>query len=543
MAGQGLAAAVDACHRHDWQQAYDLASAAGDDDPAWLDVRGEAAWWLGRLDECIAAREGAYQRYLQEGNGRDAGRCAVSLYETHCLRARPAMGSGWLSRARHCLEADPECQEYGALLLREAERAHGAGELDRAGELAQQAMRLARRVASADLEAEALQTFGRVLISQGSTALGMAHLDEAMLFAVEGRLGPYSTGKVYCSLIGACEELGDLRRAAEWTDATLRWAEQHPFAIFPGICRVHRAVALEWRGEYAEAVREAERACVELLGSHLPNAAAAHAEVGDIKRRLGDLDGAEAAFARAADLAGAVFPALALLRLAQGRVAEALGINTAAVAGATWNRPARARLLADRAQIMVATGDLPGAAAAVTELEALAAALGSPPLIAETLTAQARLQLAHGEAAAARTSIAGALARWEELGVPYQVATALTIQGRALDELGERESAAHSFAAAEQRFSQLGIRTVLSRRTEAGRAGRPKLPAGLTEREAEVLRHVAAGLTNNQIAAALHLSPKTVSRHLSSIFTKAGVTSRSGATAFAFASRLVAPPS
>ena len=92
----------------------------------------------------------------------------------------------------------------------------------------------------------------------------MAHLDEAMLFAVEGRLGPFATGKVYCSLIAACEELGDFDRAAEWTDATLRWAQQHPFAIFPGICRLHRAIVLKRRGVLGAAEEEAARACEEL---------------------------------------------------------------------------------------------------------------------------------------------------------------------------------------------------------------------------------------------------------------------------------------
>ena len=139
---------------------------------------------------------------------------------------------------------------------------------------------------SPDLEAEALQTKGRVLIDLGDTKEGLGHLDEAMLFAVEGRLGPYSTGKVYCSLISACEEVGDLERAAEWTEATMQWAAQHPLAIFPGICRVHRAALLKRRGDLAEAEREAERACTELQHSHVGNTAAAYAEMGDIRRRL-----------------------------------------------------------------------------------------------------------------------------------------------------------------------------------------------------------------------------------------------------------------
>lgn len=60
------------------------------------------------------------------------------------------------------------------------------------------------------------------------------------------------------------------------------------------------------------------------------------------------------------------------------------------------------------------------------------------------------------------------------------------------------------------------------------------MPAGLTAREAEVLQHVASGRTNREIAAGLHLSERTVAGHLSNIFTKIGVTSRTAATAFAY---------
>ena len=141
------------------------------------------------------------------------------------------------------------------LLLREAEIAHGSGRLDDASALAQQALALGRGLGSSDLEAEALQTIGRVIIDSGRVGLGLSHLDEAMLLAVEGRLSPYSTGKVYCSLISACEDVGDLRRAAEWTDATARWAQQHPFAIFPGICRIHHAVVLDRQGALVDAER------------------------------------------------------------------------------------------------------------------------------------------------------------------------------------------------------------------------------------------------------------------------------------------------
>ena len=275
-------------------------------DTSTEDARAEAdrlaaladeAWWLGKLDDCIEAREAAYVLYDELGDSRQAGQCAVWLWEHHCFRASPSIAGGWLRRGRRSLEGDEECTAFGNLILREAEVTHGTGDLDAAAAMAERGIALGRRLRNRDLEAEALQTLGRIRIDQGRPSEGLSLLDEAMLFVLDGRLGPFSTGKVYCSMISACEELSDLARAAEWVAATARWAERHPFAVFPGLCRVHHATTLQWRGQWVDAEREAIKACDELADINLPNAAAGWAEVGDIRRRLGDLDGAEEAFA------------------------------------------------------------------------------------------------------------------------------------------------------------------------------------------------------------------------------------------------------
>jgi ATP/maltotriose-dependent transcriptional regulator MalT len=536
--GDSLAAVRDALRSCDWQAALDAASAVPAQtaliDAERFDLLAEAAWWLGRLDECIAARERAYLMFDGLGEQRRAGQCAVWLYEHHAIAARPAMAGAWLQRARRALDHEPDCVELGALLLREAERAHGGGELDRAHALAGRVTALGRTLRSPDIEAEALQTTGRILIDQGRVAEGLSHLDEAMLFAVEGRLGPYSTGKVYCSLISACEELGDLDRAAEWTEATLKWARQHPFAIFPGICRVHRAVVLGRRGRLAEAEREAERACAELRGSHVGNSAAAFAEVGEIRRRLGDLDGADEAFAMARQLCGQPCGGLALLRLAQGRVDAARSIVDGCLQGAT-SMLARARLLPVCVHVAVAAADFDGARDALAELERIDSVYGIPYLRATVLSTRGRLQLAQGDSAATET-LQRAVETWQALDIPYEIATARTLQGQALRAAGNGSAAADCFAAAVELFNRIGAR-LDARRVLVDR--KPARPAGLTEREVQVLRLVAAGLTNNEIAGELQLSAKTVSRHLSNIFTKIGVTSRAGATAFAFENELV----
>ena len=528
-----LAAARDAITRHDWQRAYDLAHEAVEHAERH-DVIADASWWLGRLDECIDARELAYRAFEEAGDAQRAGHAAVWLYEHNLMRASPAIANGWLRRARRMLEGDESSAAHGALLLREAELAHGEGNLDRAAALARRAHELGRTLGSRDLEAEALQTIGRVLIEAGDTREGLAHLDEAMLLAVEGRLGPYSTGKVYCSLISACEDLGDFRRAAEWTDATGKWAERHPLAIFPGLCRVHRAFVLDRRGELADAEREATRACDELLGSHIPNAAAAFAEVGDIRRRLGELGRAEQAFARAEELTGQTCVGTALLRLAQGRVDAAARIIAGCMAGQSSNRLSRAKVLPIAAQVAIAAGDLDSATAHVAEFASIVEAFDTPMLRATAALARGRLHLARHEPAAASDALHEAVRLWQELDVRYEVATARTVLAQSLRDAGDEHGARESFAAARSLFDQIGVRLGTTTTTERS------LPAGLTDREAEVLQLVAAGLSNKEMAAALHLSVKTVSRHLSNIFTKIGVTSRAAATAFAFEHQLTA---
>jgi ATP/maltotriose-dependent transcriptional regulator MalT len=531
------AAARDALARHDWQAAYDMAApGAGGADPLAegerLDARAEAAWWLGRLDECVAGREAAYALFEERGDARRAAQCAVWLYEHHCFKAQPSIAGAWLRRARHRLGADEECEAYGNLVLREVEQAHGQGEVGLAADQARAIIELGRRLRIADLEAEALQALGRVLVDQGQVQEGLGLLDEAMLLAVEGRLGPYSTGKVYCSLISACESLGDYRRAAEWTEATARWSERHPFAIFPGICRVHRAWVLQYRGDWVEAETEVVRACAELREASPNHAAAGFVELGELRRRIGDFRAAEEAFQEAETLSGRPRPGRALLRLAQGRLDAARAIIDRALGDETWNRLARAKLLPAGVQIWVAAGDLTVADAGLVELEATATAFDSPALLAAAATSRGRLLVARGEASAASGALRSAVERWQELDVPYEVATARQLLGQACRAAGDEDGAIASLRAAEVAFARLGAPLDLKATRQL--LAPPSLPGGLTAREAEVLRLVASGLTNRDVAASLFLSERTVARHLSNIFTKTGVSSRSGATAYAF---------
>lgn len=518
----------------DWAAAYDLLTGATDDSPDadTLETLGDAAWWTSRLDECIAARERAYALREDAREGRAAAHLALLLHDNHIFKGRRSVAGGWLRRARRLLEAEPECAEQGGLLVRLAETAHTEGDVDGALETAERALEIGRRLRDADLEADSLQAIGRLLIAAGRPADGLASYDEAMLLARESRLSPFETGKVYCSLISACEELGDYQRAAEWTEFGARWSEGHPVTVFPGLCRVHRAEMLQQRGEWVEAEQEARRAYDELCDVNVFNSGSAFYEIGEIRRRLGDLDGADEAFRQADELGRQPQPGLALLRLAQGRRVAAAASISRAIAEESWNRLARAKLLPAQVEIAVAAGDLDTAATAVDELDGIADEYDSPGLRAAATLARGRLELAREDNQACAT-LRRALHQWQTFDLPYEVASTRVLLGLACRQAGDEDAAVSSFDAAAAIFQRLGA-TLAAERARGLRAGSGLLPGGLTEREAEVLRLVASGCTNKEVAAQLFLSDKTVGRHLENIFAKIGVSSRSAATAYAF---------
>jgi ATP/maltotriose-dependent transcriptional regulator MalT len=199
---------------------------------------------------------------------------------------------------------------------------------------------------------------------------------------------------------------------------------------------------------------------------------------------------------------------------------------------------AHAELLPVLVHVAIAAGDIDAAEQAYDELERLNLRFATPMMGGATLVTRGRLQLALGDVDEARTTLRAALERWQALEVPYEQATAQTLVGEALRRSGDEAAATESFSAAAQLFEQIGAR-LEARRALASH--RNIHPAGLTDREVEVLRLIASGRSNPEIADELYLSVKTVSRHVSNIFNKIGVTSRSAATAFAFEHELVGP--
>jgi ATP/maltotriose-dependent transcriptional regulator MalT len=536
-----VTAVREALAQYNWEGAHELAAAARIEDPPdveALEALAEAAWWTSHIDECIAVREHCYRLHEEAGDLVRAGAVAMELSENFDFRGQASIARAWLARARRLLAEAPDDATKGRLYLREAEVAHSTGDVATAIEFGERALALGRSLRELGLEAESLQCLARLHIADSRATEGLALFDEAMLLATEDRCNPFVTGKVYCSFISACEQLGDLHRAAEWIGIACDWADQHPVSAFPGLCRVHRAEVLQMRGDWERAEEEARRACAELDGVNAYNTALSLREIGDIRRRIGDLAGAAQAFREASHLGVDPQPGLALLRLAEGKVAVAARMIQQARCEVGDNDLALAKLLPAAVQIGVAADDIDAARGAADDLDRIARVYGTSILEATAAASRGRLLLADSDITGAITSLRLALQRWRALAVPYEVASTLVLLGESARRAGDEEEATAYFTEACTTFEHLGAVLDLARATTATRDD-----AGiLTTRETDLLRLVAAGHTNREIAGELFLSEKTVERHLSNVFRKLGVSSRAAATAQAVRLGLVDVP-
>jgi ATP/maltotriose-dependent transcriptional regulator MalT len=523
--------------RGSWREAYEEIARIEPSDlaPADLETLGDAAWWLSKREESIGARQRAYTAYAAADDQIGAARMAARLAVEHFVRGEPAVGAGWLAKAHRHAERVPERAEHGLLLMIDATVARFQGDLDGATTLADRAAEIGERYGDPDLLAMAIHTQGLLEIARGHVPEGVALLDEAMTSVLAGEVSPFFTGVIYCDVIGACLELADVGRAGEWDDAARIWCETlPPESPYPGMCRVNRAEIARLRGAWALADEEAARAVDELLAFDPLIAAQALCETGEIRRRRGDLRGAEAAFARAKEIGVDAQPGLALLRLAQGRNDAALAGLRQAISEEPDSRLRRSRLLSAQVEVALAVSDLDTASAAMEQLVGISADIASPALTATADAARGAVLLARGDATEAVDVLRRACATWRVLKLPYEAARARAAYGLALRAAGLEEDATFELDAAREAFEQLGAIPDAATVAASIHGAATALPAGLTARAVEVLRLVAAGRSNRQIAEALVISEHTVARHLQNMFVKLDVSSRAAATAFAF---------
>lgn len=455
------------------------------------------------------------------------------------LTGESAVASGWLARCERLLDdVGGDVVERGYLLVGRVLEHVSTGDLAAVRPLPEQIIAHGRRHADPNLVALGLNHQGRVLTVFGQVPEGLRRLDEAMVGVVCGEVEPLLAGEIYCSMIEACQWVGDLGRAAQWTHALSQWCdEQSGLVAFTGQCAVHRAQLMRFQGALREAVTELEHAAQRyaMTGGHVAEGLAHH-ERGDVLRVLGEVDAAAAAFEQAVAKGDEAQPSRALLDLDRGRVDAAVAAARRVVAE-THGDIFRHRVIPGCVEVLLAGGEVDAASGLASELADIADGYGCAAVAAAADATRARVALAVGEPEPALTSARSALTTWAGLGGVHEALRCRVLVGRALGLLGHKESARHELEATHSALLEMGA--VRDAREVHELLGGQAPPAGLSAREVEVLRLVAAGMSNAEIAADLQLSPKTVARHLSNIFTKLDVGSRTQAAAFAHHAGLV----
>ncbi|MBD0329682.1 MAG: hypothetical protein ICV64_06220 [Thermoleophilia bacterium] len=454
----------EAVGRHAWGEAYELLAGADRErtlSPADLEVLSEAAYWSGRLDESLAARERAYRLYRSAEDAVRAATVALWLGLDYLGKGDYPLFNGWVANAERLLADESDSPAHALLELVHGVNGLFAGRLAEALAQLERAHELAARFGDADVQTLARVGQGRALLQSGELDRGLKLLDEASATALGGALSPLPSCTVYCITITTCRDVGDIDRARRWTDAAHRWCEDRDLGGFSGACRVHRSEILRLGGNWDGAEREARTACGDLAGYDLFTRAAGFYEIGEIRRRRGDFAAAEEAYRDARDLGHDSQPGLALLRLAQGRLAEAVSGLRRALADEAHGPLERGRILPAQVEVSLAADDVDTARAALAELEQIADAFRVEGK--RTPLFQGNLQLGHGQLALeerdwdeAERQLRRAVSTWTAVGAPYETARARLLLGAAYGHAGDRDGAREQYEAAKATFERLG---------------------------------------------------------------------------------------
>lgn len=532
-----------------WREACARFAAADDESPlgsADLERYASAAYLVGEDARAISAWTRAHHQFIEQRKPERAARLGFWLSLNLLLAGEMARSAGWLARSQRLLDGrDDACVEQGYGAIVTGLLAMGKGNVEGAVESFGQALRLAQEFGDTDLLALGLLSQGQVMVQSKEIAQGVARLDEAMVAVTTGDVAPVLTGIVYCAVILTCQRIFDLGRAREWTRQLDIWCSSQPDLVpYRGQCLVHRSEVLQSQGDWPGALAEAVRAREHLSGRRESMSGRACYQQGEVHRLRGEFARAEEMYLEASRNGFEPQPGLSLLRLAEGRLDAAVVairglVDSTGSAQGPGAGPSRPKGLYAYIEILVAAGELAAARVAADELARIAVAMDAPVLLAMSAQADGAVLLAAGEPNPALAPLRKAWELWQQLGAPYESARLRVLIGRACQRFGDDETARTHFDAAASVFGQLGAGpdlAALERLTPDRRMGSS---GGLTGREREVLSLVARGGTNRQIATALGISEHTVARHLSNIFDKLAVTSRTAASAYAHRNNLV----
>ncbi len=456
----GVETAREAVARYAWREAFDLfaaADAASPLEPDDLDLMAECAWWIGKMRHCIALRERAHAGYLKAGDVRRAARVAIDLADHRGALDEADDAMAWIQKATRMLEGEPEGAEHGWLQLELGIFQRDKGELAAAGGFAAAAAAIGARHGDKDLFAVGHALHGVALTFTGDPERGLPMVEEATQGAVAGELGARATGWIYCMMIAVNAQLADWQTAGHWTEAAVNWCNRQSINGFPGVCRIHRAEILRLRGAFSEAEEEARVATTELASFNLMFAALAFAELGEVRVKMGDLDGAEDAFRQASEMGASPQPGLSLVLLQRGRPQTAATALRRALAHTSLSPLDRAKLLPAQLEVALTLEDMEVARAAVAELDGIADAHPTSPALRATADAgAAAVALVEGALGEAERAATHARMLFDEIDLSYESARVSLLLGQIQQAKGNADLARSEMTTALTTLESIG---------------------------------------------------------------------------------------
>lgn len=538
----------EALGRGEWTQArscFERALSVGESAEA-LEGLSWAAWWLDDAEGVFEARERAYRLYKQREDDAGAARMATWLAVDQLdFNGAAAVASGWLRRARRLLEPLEPGPDHGWLAFHEGYVAHASGDTATARELAATAAGIGRRFGVPDLEMLGLALEGGALVACAQVEQGMRCLDEATATALAGEATiPISGAWACCFLVSACTSVLDFERASEWCDRIAEFADRYGSRYMLAFCRAEYGAVELWRGRWAAAEELLQAAIEDFSRSRPAWAGGPMHGLAELRRRQGRAQDAIRLLDRAGpSRAGQV--CRARLALDGGDARRAVGLLERVLRQApTHRRLERAPALELLVRARASRGELDQAASALEELREIERMVGTEPLRGCADLAEATLRAAGGDHDRARALLEDAVDGFERSRAPFEAATARLELATSLLALGRSDEAAREAALARESLLALGaVREAERAVSSLAALDREQLPLPeLTPREREVLRLLAEGLTNRQLAERLVISEHTVHRHVTNILRKLELPSRTAAAAHAARSGLLEQP-
>jgi len=530
--------ALRAARWRDASNVFQKALAIEESGDAWEGLSW-AAWWLDDAETVFRARERAHRLYRGQGDVRAAARMATWLASDALdFRGAVAVAGGWLRRAHRLLDPLEPGPDHGWLAFHDGYVARLRNEPAMALELAVRAAEIGREFTVPDLEMLGLALEGATLVDRAEVDQGLRCLDEAATIALEGEAAiPISGAWTCCFLVGACATVRDYDRAAEWCDRIADFAETYGSRYMLGFCRAEYGAVHLWRGEWEEAERLLVASLEDFSSSRPGWSGSSLVALAELRRRQGHRDDAAALLERAGSGEAAQL-GRARLALGAGRPARAVQSLERLLRQMGDRRLERASVLEVIVPARLAAGQHDAARLAAEELDEIATLVGTRALQASAELAEGMVDAACGDYASARRHLEEAVDGFERMRAPYEGALARLELAAVLFALADDDAAVSEARAACTALERLGS----PHAAEAARMLRREVESPVTQREQDVLRLIAQGLTNRQIAERLVVSEHTIHRHVTNILRKLDVPTRTAAATYAVSAGLIDGP-